>query len=583
MTEAASIEHEPWALRAVFLLALGALAGLAVHFITHKDVAWSITEDPLRLGAAAAIMVGSIAFAFSLEKLRWAWSIAFALLAGLIVGLVTCWNGAPPNWGSGEGWRFAASLLAVAIAVPLFQAVRDSGTRRLDPRVVHDHAWTNVILWFLVWAFILAAFLLILLLGGLFDLIGMDFLQRLMRKDWFASMAWGGTFGAAVGLVRDRDRVLGLLQRVGRTILSVLAPVLAAGLVFFVLALAFTGLGPLWRETAETTPILLGCMAGGIILANAVIGNSPEEEPQVRVLRWAAMALGAVLLPLAIVASISMAKRIGQYGFTPDRLWAVVVVAAAVAVSCAYLVALVRGKAGWAGLVRRYNVGLAAGICLLALFLALPIVNFGAISARDQLAMLESGRIAPDRFDWRAMRFDFGPSGRKALERLRDKGRTPDIRAHASSALRADDRWALESVDEIKRKEAAIAEVRVLPKPIALPAGLLERLPDYGGCNGGSPCFVFFEDGATNAVVVSGPVCPPESGAAIREDLCETTVSTFRLTRQGWAPGAADHPPASPGEGKADLEALLRDGPEIREVTRRQVFVRGRPVGKAFE
>jgi hypothetical protein len=155
-------------------------------------------------------------------------------------------------------------------------------------------------------------------------------------------------------------------------------------------------------------------------------------------LRWAGMALGAVMLPLAIVAAISMGKRIGQYGFTPDRLWATVVVAVTVAAAGTYLFALIRGRFGWAAHVRRYNVAFAAGICLLALFLALPIVNFGAISTRDQLALLDSGKIAPDRFDWRAMRFDFGPSGVAALERLRDSGKSPAIKALAARSASFD-------------------------------------------------------------------------------------------------------------------------------------------------
>src|SRR5687768_16019653 len=142
MSEAERVEHEPWPLRALLLLALGALAGLAIHFLT-------LTEDPFRIGLAAFVGVGGIVFAFSLERARWTWCLAFALAAGLVVGSITCWNGNPGGWGSGEGWRFAASLLAVAIALPLFQAMRDSGRRRLVPRAVHEHVWTNVVLWFL--------------------------------------------------------------------------------------------------------------------------------------------------------------------------------------------------------------------------------------------------------------------------------------------------------------------------------------------------------------------------------------------------------------------------------------------------
>src|SRR3546814_17187371 len=55
---------------------------------------------------------------------------------------------------------------------------------------------------------------------------------------------------------------------------------------------------------------------------------------------------------------------------------------------------------------------------LLAAFLALPVLDFGTISTRDQLARLESGAVAAEKFDWAALAFDFGPSGRKALAEL---------------------------------------------------------------------------------------------------------------------------------------------------------------------
>jgi hypothetical protein len=258
------------------------------------------------------------------------------------------------------------------------------------------------------------------------------------------------------------------------------------------------------------------------------------------------------------------------------------IVSVAVAVAAAYLIALAWRRQDWAESIRKYNVALGAGICLLALFLALPIVNFGAISARDQLAMLESGRIAPEEFDWRAMRFDFGPSGRRALERLRDQGRSPTIRDLAANALREEERWRMDSADDVKRKRAAVAEIRVLPRPVALPPALVEAVSEPNHCTSGEPCFVFFEAGATRAVVVSGPYCPPDPpGATIIEDRCFTSVSALSLTRRGWIEVDADD--SSRDHGKADLEALLRNPPEIRPVTRRQVFIGDRPVGEAFE
>ncbi|HMJ93500.1 MAG TPA: DUF4153 domain-containing protein [Allosphingosinicella sp.] len=586
MTDDRAIHHAPWPMRPFLLLGLGVLFGLLVYFLLGLDKNGEATGGPFRLGAAAFLAVAGITFAITLERLRPAWSAAFAAASGFAVGLVVWSNGDPEGWTSNDGWRFAASLLAVAIAVPLFQAARDKGSRRIDPRLALDHAWTDAILWGLSCAFLAAVWILLVLLAGLFGLIGIVSVKEILIEPWFMLMLAGGTLGAIAGLLRDRDNVLGLLHRVARTILSVLAPVLGVGLLLFVAALAFTGLEPLWRETEATTPILLACILAALLLANAVIGNAKEEEPRFRILAWGAMALGAAMLPLAIVAAISMSKRIGQYGLSPDRLWAAIVVAVAVIVSAAYLFALVRGRMNWAPLLRRANVMIVAGIGIVAYLLALPILDFGAVSARDQVARLKAGRIAPEKFDWRAMRFDFGESGLRALERLRDEGLTPDIRARALAALSASDRWATDDRIGAQRREAAGRQIRVLPRPAELPPGLRDSLA-RSHCRPDSPCFVFYEKGSDHAVAVAGPQCPnPEApDEVLRGDDCETAVSTFRLEDGKWG---ADFPAmTSAGQlaawAQADLEAMSRNQVEIRAVERHQVFVGGRPVGNTID
>jgi hypothetical protein len=569
MDEQGRIDHPAWPLRAVLLAAVGAAFGLIFHWLTGAPDTSRFDSNALRAGAAAFVAVSGIAFAFSLERLRWQWSVAFALAGGLVAGFVALWNGAPNDWGAGEGWQFFSGILAVAIAVPLFQSIRDSGRRRPETAVVHAHVWTNLILWGAACAFVVATILLTLLLAQLFNLIGIDFLRDLMEKGWFMWPLACGAFGGAVGLLRDRDQVLGTLQKVVRAVLAVLAPVLALGLSLFVLALPFTGLQPLWDQTQATTPILLACILGAIFLANAVIGNAPDEEARASALRWAAIALASVMAPLAFVAAISTAKRIGQYGLTPDRLWACVFVLAAAAFAIFYLLALLRGRAGWPEALRRANVRLAAGLCLLALFLALPIVSFGAISTRDQLARLEKGKIAPDRFDWAAMRFDFGPSGRRALERL---AASPDlvVRQRAREALRASTRWAM-------GPDARIAEERSKPAPVKVradggarvPATLADLIGRSGQCRDETCRLVFVTP--TRAAVLR-PACP---NCVVY--LFDGQPDGTWVQRLPEPPIAAVSAPPSPPLDAAGGRV------EVRKVERQQLFVDGRPVGATFE
>ncbi|HST35975.1 MAG TPA: DUF4153 domain-containing protein, partial [Allosphingosinicella sp.] len=517
--------------------------------------------------------------------------------AGLVIGGIYYWNGTPDEHGTGDDiLRFFASLLSVAIAAPLFQTMRDEGARRLPYVAVHAHSWTNVVLWCATWAFVLVSFLLVLLLGELFGLIGIDLLKDAIEKSWFDWMLVGGAFGAAVGLLRDRDKVLGLLQRVVTTVLSVLAPVLAIGLVLFVIALPFTGLDVLWDKTRSPTPVVLACVAGAIILANAVIGNASAEEARGPVLRGSGMALGAVLVPLVAVAAISTGLRIGQYGFTPSRLWGVVAVTIAAAYALSYLYALVRGHTEWAARVRPANVKLAIGVCIVGLLLATPLAQFGAISARSQVARLEAGKVTPGRFDWRALRFEFGPSGVAALERLRANGATAEIRRLAQTALDTRNSWDLPDNSQ-NEGEVYPAAILVDPAGTPVPPALLRAVQDdydTRSCGRRGDCRFYFRP-AEHAVIVIADECTAlrRRAETDRAALGQCNYDTIVYVEQNGRWDRADRravaigPALTPEQERASLtresDALRRGEVEIRRVERRQLFVGGRPVKEPFD
>lgn len=566
MDELSRDDHPAWPLRALLLAALGAGFGFLFDRLIQGPGGPTWTESPLRVAGAAFLAVSGVAFAVTLERRRWTWSVAFAAGAGLLAAFVAGWNGSPNGWGAGEGWQFFSALLAVALALPLFQSFRDGGRRCPETAAVHGHVWTNLILCGAACAFVGATILLTLLLAELFHLIGIDFLRDLMNESAFIWTLACGAFGGAVGLLRDRDQMLGTLHKVARAVLSVLAPVLALGLVLFVVALPVTGLQPLWDQTQATTPILLVCILGALLLVNAAIGNAAHEEARSPVLRLSAIALAVVTLPLALVAAVSTAKRIGQYGLTPDRLWACVFVLAAAAFALAYLYALVRGRAGWPEALRRANVRLAAGHGLLALFLALPIVGFGAISARNQLARLESGKVAPEHFDWTGMRFDFGPSGRRALEKLAG-GTHPVVRQRATEALRATTRWAISRQAPVLAGRPALPPARLrVEGASAVPPGLADLVARTAQCHDDECRLVFVEPKQAVLMRAGCPHCP---------------LYLFEAQPDGtWA----QRHPALPVETSRPAPPNVGGGRvEVRRVERRQLFVDGQAVGEAFE
>lgn len=600
MEEATSFEQDRpgWPLRPALLALFGALAALAVHHVAGDTWVLLSAIRPImwRIALATAITAGALSFGFALERRRWWWSVAFGLGIALVAGLIVYWNGG--SVGAWYAWPRASLYLAIAIAVPLFQTARDQGAWRFPYADVHGDAWTNVVLWGACWLFTGVTFALAWLLAALFDLIGLHFLRDLLQHGWFDAALLGASFGGSLGLLRERDGVLRLLQRVVTAVLGVLAPVLGAGLLVFLLSLPFTGLHALWEATKSTTPILLSCVIGALILANAVIGNGDGDEATNPVLRLGAIALALAVLPLAAIAAIATGLRIGQYGLTPDRLWAVVFVALACIYGVAYLVAVLRGRAGWGAYVRPSNLRLAFLVAGVGLVLATPITRFNALSVADQVARLESGRVAPAKFDWAVLAFDLGDPGKAALRRLM-QSTTPAIAARARDTATKTNRWEIPpivTVDHAPREEDLLVKrLRVLPVAVPVPLALRSVLTDWQGCRTDrqNTCTLLYTPGAREAVslsqncideLVRDPQTERAPAAPVIGLRSGCGVSRYQRTGESWARiGENAHAPLTAAE-RAALKAGAKDGKvEIRAVPARRVFVGGVPLGDPFE
>ena len=88
MDESSRGDHPAWPLRAILLAALGAGFGLLFDALIKGSQEAMWTGSALRVAAAAFVAVSGIVFAFSLERLRWHWSAAFAAAGGLVAGFV---------------------------------------------------------------------------------------------------------------------------------------------------------------------------------------------------------------------------------------------------------------------------------------------------------------------------------------------------------------------------------------------------------------------------------------------------------------------------------------------------------------
>lgn len=265
------------------------------------------------------------------------------------------------------------------------------------------------------------AFWLLLQLGAaLFKVIGLDFLEILLREDWFWLPVTTLAFSVAVHLTDVRDGLIRGVRTVALMLLSwllLVMTVLAAG---FLAALPFTGLEGLW-QTGNGTSLVLAAAAALIILINTAYQDGRIDNLPPLVLRIAVRVAAVLITPLVVLAVWGLSLRIGQYGLTPDRIIAAACALVGVAYALGYGWAALSPfwrKGEWMRPLERTNIWTAILTVAVILLLFSPALDPARLSVMDQVARLERGAVTPDKFDYHFLRFESGKAGQAALARL---------------------------------------------------------------------------------------------------------------------------------------------------------------------
>src|SRR5688500_2609457 len=256
MAERFDSEDQAWPRRPWMMAAIGAIGGLIVNLLTER-YGYSNPMPVWQQAATAFTVVATIAFLLTVELRRWTWAIGFALGWGAVIALIGSFTAQYNRNGEIMEFPFLSGILAVLVAAPLFQTVRDEGGWRFPYARLHRHAWTDAVIGAASLAFTGVTFLLAWLIATLFDVIGIEAIKDLLQEEWFGWMLAGFAFGAAVGILRERDALVATLPKLVMVVFAVLAPVLAVALVAFLFSLPFTGLKGLWQSDVPATPMLL--------------------------------------------------------------------------------------------------------------------------------------------------------------------------------------------------------------------------------------------------------------------------------------------------------------------------------------
>jgi hypothetical protein len=502
-------------------LAVGLAQGLALYGLMraeHQHV-WPSTTPWLfsALGLTAAFI--PLILLAGLGALRRATLIVWTAVAtALVVGLAAhdVWRGfADP------GHMPHSPMLAVFLAAALFIAHHliepaDVARRPIAPYPAYfDTAWKHAVQLGLALAFVGAFWIVAHLGAALFKLIGIDFPERLLRRDWFHVVVSTVVFAGAVHLTDVKIGLIRGIRTVGLTLLAWLTPVMALIAVSFLAALPFTGLEPLWK-TGRATALLLGSAGALVILLNAAYQDGATGTTTPTVLRWSGRLTAVLLTPLLAIAGYGLWLRVGQYGLTPDRIIASACLLVGVCYALGYAAAA--AMPGPRGMRTFEATNVVTAVVMLAAILALfsPIADPARIAVADQVGRLERGEIAPEKFDYRFLRFDGVRYGREALQRLKAKKTGPGaavIAAKAAEALALKHRWEEQETPPPAPADVA-AHVAVHPKGRALPSALLNRrwteteTQELPCLRGASDCDAWFTDldgDDIDEVLLAGP------------------------------------------------------------------------------
>jgi hypothetical protein len=498
-----------WTAGSAGMAALGAAQGLALWLIYER---WPDAGAPAHLvGAIWAVVAGGLVLHFARSGDALSRLFAVASGVGLAFGAVAVWVAyqlpgadAQANGDQSRVWTWSlASTLALFVLAPFLQIYQATGRLRFRYTDLYRWSWRNFFVFALGAALTTVFWLVLLLWGELFGLLGIEVFREFFKDPLFAYPATGAAFAYGLSVARERDHAIDALIGITQSLFRAMLLLVSLVSLAFLASLPLNSLGPLFA-TSSAAALLIGWLAVHILLFNAVYLDGASPPPYRPWLRWL-FATGALTLPvIGGVACYAVALRVAQYGLTPDRCWAALCAAILSGYGAGYALAVLRRGVPWLPWIRSVNVVMSLVVIAAAFALHTPLADPLRASLRNQLARLEDGRTSWEKFDFEVLRFQLGQRGLAALHRLREQAPNDAARQRISLALAAQG-LREPSLDE--------ADFTLVPAGRSWPAGLLAvvRASDRGGwsfgsCAGGK-CFVVAADldgiGAAEELVVN--------------------------------------------------------------------------------
>lgn len=394
-------------------LVQGFLCYLLTVYLIPKHSGWMFYALPGSLALSSVVLFSVVSFK---QRALWVWS---ALILAVVLGMggwLKSSLSAEDSWRQyAILWNYGWCLILMMLLVLPWMQYR----LQAEPGVTryahfYTQQWQNILTLLLIAIANGLVWLILLLWSGLFKLANIEFFNKLFfETEWFVYLVIGLVTSLTVILARQHPRLIVAIQKLLTLIATGLLPLVSLLVLLFLLTLPFTGLSVISQRIS--TAGLFSVLALIQLLLTAMVWE--PHKPQLgypRALRYLIQTAIIVTPVYPLLAGWALWLRVGQYGWSAERLQGALVVIVLVVWSVGYLISLLRHRQNPCASMGKIHLGVSLlGLTLLVL-LHTPVLDSWRISVNSHMARYQSGKIKADQISLYMLSHS-GKPGREAM------------------------------------------------------------------------------------------------------------------------------------------------------------------------
>ncbi|MEO1421627.1 MAG: hypothetical protein AAFV09_00500 [Pseudomonadota bacterium] len=313
-------------------------------------------------------------------------------------------------------------LVSFALAVPPVIA----GRQCLNHAVLFDTAWSGVVRLTVAVVFVLFFWLLYAFCNLLLQIVGIGLLDAVFESGPGISVLTGLAFGIALSIAGEYPGLVRTMLTLVLNLMRVLIVPVAVCLLVFTVALIFAGPGNVTGGfSTAVTLLMVGALT--LVLIAATLGPDEARASSARLVLLAARVSVLILPVLAALSVWAIAVRVGDVGWSPSRILAMILAGLLSAYALLYVLAQAVPSRTFQ-IMRAGGIRIAFAAVVAGALVQTPLLDPFGISASSQAARLMTAENVR-RSDLQLLEERWGKQGQMALVGLAEAERgTTDMR-----------------------------------------------------------------------------------------------------------------------------------------------------------